>query len=406
MDGCRGGWFFACIGPGDEVTFGVFSTFEKLWEKYRKDTSLFLVDIPIGLPSSDKPVRQCDREARKLLGPKRGPSIFPPPSRDALKAASYAEACRINERITGKKITRQAWGIAPKIREMDALLGRNPKAIKCIRETHPEICFWALNNGKAMGHSKKSEEGFDERIEILKQHYPTASAWVKAAMGRYPRKSLSRDDAVDASVLAITAAVSNGRLATIPEKPLKDDLGLPMEMAYLPFQKVETTPHIDPKSPEAEKKNISIQASITLFTIGFTKKTAEEFFEQLKTAGIRRVVDIRLSNTSQLAGFAKQDDLIYFLKAICSIDYVHVTELAPTRRIMGKYRQKMITWEEYESEYASLIADRKADNEFLSETLKDGDCLLCSEATPECCHRRLVAERFRSITGDVDIVHL
>ncbi len=143
-----------------------------------------------------------------------------------------------------------------------------------------------------------------------------------------------------------------------------------------------------------------------LFTIGFTRKTAEQFFEKLKTAGVKRVVDIRLNNTSQLAGFAKRDDLVYFLKAICGIGYVYVLELAPDKELLELIKKKRGSWAAYEAGYLNLLAGRNADSEFLHETLKDGDCLLCSEQTPERCHRRIVAERFQSMDDLIEIVHL
>jgi uncharacterized protein (DUF488 family) len=145
---------------------------------------------------------------------------------------------------------------------------------------------------------------------------------------------------------------------------------------------------------------------MTLFTIGFTRKTAEQIFEKLKTLGVKRVVDIRLNNTSQLAGFAKRDDLVYFLKSICGIDYVNVPELAPDKKLLELIKKKKGSWAEYEAGYLKLLSERKAESEFLLKTLEDGDCLLCSEHTPEQCHRRIVAERFQSMDGSVEIVHL
>ena len=145
---------------------------------------------------------------------------------------------------------------------------------------------------------------------------------------------------------------------------------------------------------------------MTLFTIGFTRKTAEQFFEKLKTVGVKRVVDIRLNNTSQLAGFAKRDDLVYFLKAICGIDYVHIPDLAPDKKLLEFIKKKKGPWAEYEAGYLDLITERKANGKFLLETLKDGDCLLCSEHTPERCHRRIVAELYESKENPVEIVHL
>ena len=143
-----------------------------------------------------------------------------------------------------------------------------------------------------------------------------------------------------------------------------------------------------------------------LFTIGFTKKTAEKFFGKLKTAGVKRLVDIRLNNTSQLAGFAKQEDLAYFLKAICGIDYVYIPDLAPNKKLLELIKKKKGTWEAYEAGFLDLLVTRNVNGDFLHKTLNDSDCLLCSEDTPERCHRRLVAERLKSYDKNVEIHHL
>ncbi|NUM54280.1 MAG: DUF488 domain-containing protein [Candidatus Hydrogenedentes bacterium] len=142
-----------------------------------------------------------------------------------------------------------------------------------------------------------------------------------------------------------------------------------------------------------------------LFTIGFTKKSAEEFFSRLQHAGVRRIVDIRLNNTSQLAGFAKADDLKYFLKAVANIDYVHVPELCPTQDILDAFKKNKGDWADYERDFNRLIEERRI-SETVSRELLDGGCLLCSEDTPEHCHRRLVAEHLHAHWGGVEIVHL
>lgn len=142
-----------------------------------------------------------------------------------------------------------------------------------------------------------------------------------------------------------------------------------------------------------------------LFTIGFTKKSAEDFFSRLQRAGVRRVVDIRLNNTSQLAGFAKADDLQYFLKAIAGIDYVHVPELCPTQEILDAFKKGKGPWDDYERDFNRLIEKRRI-SETVPRALLDGACLLCSEDPPERCHRRLVAEHLRERWRDVEIVHL
>ena len=142
-----------------------------------------------------------------------------------------------------------------------------------------------------------------------------------------------------------------------------------------------------------------------LFTIGFTKKTAEIFFGKLCDAGVKRVIDIRLNNVSQLAGFAKKDDLSYFLKTICAIEYVHVPELAPTQDILDGYKKHKGDWEVYEKKFMELMIKRAIENK-LSRELFDNACLLCSEDKPHHCHRRLVAEYLQSKWGDIEITHI
>jgi uncharacterized protein (DUF488 family) len=141
-----------------------------------------------------------------------------------------------------------------------------------------------------------------------------------------------------------------------------------------------------------------------LYTIGFTKKSAEKFFSILKKAGIKRVIDVRLNNASQLAGFTKKDDLKYFLKEICRIEYIHMLELAPTKDILDAYR-KSGNSKEWEKSFNQLVAKRRIEN-IVGREFIDNSCLLCGEATPEHCHRRLVAEYLRDKWGDLDIIHL
>lgn len=132
-----------------------------------------------------------------------------------------------------------------------------------------------------------------------------------------------------------------------------------------------------------------------LATIGFTKTSAEHFFGRLSRAQVRRVIDVRLNNTSQLAGFAKSEDLRYFLKAIGGIDYVHEPILAPTQDILDAFKKNKGDWRVYEAQFLSLMATRRIEDR-LSPELLDGGCLLCSEDKPHQCHRRLVAEYLRT----------
>ncbi len=142
-----------------------------------------------------------------------------------------------------------------------------------------------------------------------------------------------------------------------------------------------------------------------VYTIGFTKKSASDFFELLRRSGAKRVVDVRLSNMSQLAGFTKKEDLEYFLSKICRIKYVHLPELAPTRELLDAYRKGHKDWETYESEFLGLMEQRRIEKMGLKRTIANA-CLLCSEEKPDQCHRRLVAEYLQRSWGDIEIVHL
>ena len=146
-------------------------------------------------------------------------------------------------------------------------------------------------------------------------------------------------------------------------------------------------------------------APVQLFTIGFTGKTAEQFFERLQKAGVRLLIDTRLNNVSQLAGFTKRKDLEFFLRAIGGIGYVHDTELAPTGDILDAYKKKRMKWDEYEQRFNELLEQRA-----LADHRKPVDfdraCLLCSEPTPEHCHRRLVLEYLQEKWGGLTVVHL
>lgn len=144
---------------------------------------------------------------------------------------------------------------------------------------------------------------------------------------------------------------------------------------------------------------------MNVFTIGFTKKTAREFFELLRTSGAGRVVDVRLNNVSQLAGFAKKDDLAYFLRTICGMDYLHLPALAPTKNMLDDYKKRRGEWNIYESQFLELIKQRRIE-ETVPRDLISGGCLLCSEDKPHHCHRRLVAEYLQQHWGDIEITHL
>jgi len=143
-----------------------------------------------------------------------------------------------------------------------------------------------------------------------------------------------------------------------------------------------------------------------LYTIGFTRNRAAQFLGRLIEAGVTRVIDVRLNNTSQLSGFAKMPDLAWFLKSLGNIDCRHEPLLAPTKDMLDDYKKRKGAWEDYEPRFRALMAERRIEDR-LDPALLDGACLLCSEAKPHHCHRRIVAEYLRDKWGGkVDIGHL
>ena len=145
---------------------------------------------------------------------------------------------------------------------------------------------------------------------------------------------------------------------------------------------------------------------ISLYTIGFTKKSAERFFNLIRDNGVKQLVDIRISNSSQLSGFAKGSDLDYFVKEICHIPYTHVTDFAPTKDLLDRWHKKEVTWEQYEQEYRSILKERSILKNHSIKKL-NGVCFLCSEDTPDYCHRRLLAEYIKQHSKEeVTIKHL
>lgn len=147
---------------------------------------------------------------------------------------------------------------------------------------------------------------------------------------------------------------------------------------------------------------------MTIYTIGFTQKPAKEFFELIKKNNINILLDIRLNNKSQLAGFTKGEDLRYFLSEICQCEYKHCLEYAPTKAILDDYKKKNITWSEYEKQYTALMNERANYIHFTNEFGSYANiCLLCSENTPEQCHRRLIAEMIANTASEqIQLKHI
>ena len=143
-----------------------------------------------------------------------------------------------------------------------------------------------------------------------------------------------------------------------------------------------------------------------VYTIGFTKRSAASFFGALRAKGIRRLIDVRLNNSSQLAGFTKQEDLRYFLRELCGADYLHEPMLAPTVEILNSYKKNGAEWSEYERRFLALMDDRRPDLKLDRGLFQVPTVFLCSEARPDHCHRCLVAEYLQRKWGDLEIIHL
>lgn len=143
-----------------------------------------------------------------------------------------------------------------------------------------------------------------------------------------------------------------------------------------------------------------------IYTIGFTKKNAEKFFTFLQESEVKTLIDVRLNNVSQLAGFAKRDDLKFFLKELCGAEYVHSPELAPTKDILNAYKKGDMLWEVYEDKFLNLMSQRNIEKS-VKPALLDHGCLLCSEHEPHLCHRRLVVEYLNDHSNlDLKVKHL
>lgn len=230
VDGCSSGWIYTSLGAGLDP-FGVVPNLSSLINKIPDDAVVF-VDIPIGLWEKSGRARSCDTIARRLLGPKRGSSVFPAPPRAIIDAKDYDDALKRSRALTGKGLSKQAFAIFPKIREVDNLLASDTRARMMVREIHPELCFWAFAGGSPMNYSKKKQEGFEERMFILEKVLPKACAMASSALRSFKRKDVARDDIVDALVALATAASDPKFLTTLPGTPELDSRGISMEMVF------------------------------------------------------------------------------------------------------------------------------------------------------------------------------
>jgi predicted RNase H-like nuclease len=227
-DGCRAGWICVMreLGHG-RVRSGSFATAAALFAQDPRPEMLG-IDIPIGL--TDKGARDCDKEGRRVLGRPRASSVFPAPIRPVLAAGSWEEACAIRERVDGKRMSKQAWAIVGKIRDVDREMIRCSTLQGRIREVHPEVSFWGWA-GRAMRHRKTSRAGRQERLTVVESHF--GSGAFGAVRELYPVSRVGHDDILDAfAALWSAERILQGDAQTLPRHPRVDRRGLRMEIVY------------------------------------------------------------------------------------------------------------------------------------------------------------------------------
>jgi predicted RNase H-like nuclease len=225
-DGCKAGWvvIFKDLDSGN-ISWHLCRTAREL--AYGEPIpQIIALDIPIGLP--DRGSRLCDCEARRLLGPGRASSVFPAPIRPVLAATSYDNACQIGLQVESKKLSRQAWAILPKIRDVDETLRQDVALQTRIREVHPEVCFYFLAEQHRLQHGKKHKAGREERRKLLE---PLFNQWLAAVLADRSALTSAEDDILDAFVALWTAErIVSGTSQSIPSVPPRDTFGLRMEI--------------------------------------------------------------------------------------------------------------------------------------------------------------------------------
>jgi predicted RNase H-like nuclease len=238
IDGCKYGWISVNLKEDLFWKVKLFSNIEELLDYY-KSSDLILIDMPLGLLDESKEERICDKEIRKVLGYPRGMSVFGVPSRSAIYCDSYKEGNALNKKLMNKGISKQLWGIAPKIKRLDQYLIKNKILGKKIFESHPELAFMMLN-GKSMNHNKRTKEGYTERFELLKKIYPKTDEIVNHTLENYLRKEVKKDDILDALVLAINAYLGKKlNFKNYPELKVYDEKGFQMVVKVLEYDEIK-----------------------------------------------------------------------------------------------------------------------------------------------------------------------
>jgi len=231
IDGCRAGWLYVAqdLATG-KCNAGIMSEIKEVLD-FSPVPAVVAIDIPIGL--TDSGPRLCEKEARKLLGRPRSSSVFSVPARKILRAADYAEACRIGVGIDGRRLSRQTWNIIPKIRQVDVFLRAHSEYRDVFWEAHPELSFWRLNDCVPVEHSKKTVQGRAHRERLVRSYFGSEYLLARSALLRSSPRSAgwAQDDLLDAFAVLWTACrKARGSTVGVPEKPARDRTGLRMQI--------------------------------------------------------------------------------------------------------------------------------------------------------------------------------
>lgn len=229
-DWAGGSWLAVAFAGETFEEARVFDGIGDLWYHYEESARLILADVPIGLLEEGEDGREVEQLARDVLG-SRSASVFTPPVREATRKRRYPAAKRVNERKTGRGLSKQAFAISEAIAAVDELLQELPEARGTIREAHPEVCFRAFA-GEPLDHSKKLAAGYGERMRALAEFDRDAPVVVQETAEATAGHEVAVDDVLDAVALAYTARPGPGTLRTLPPEPPTDPTGIPMEMVY------------------------------------------------------------------------------------------------------------------------------------------------------------------------------
>ena len=229
IDGCRGGWLVVCETPlPGPWSWFVADRFETVRERLA-DFAAVGIDMPVGIP--DRGPRECEALARQLLAPRRNSSVFSTPVRPVLGIDDYRRACDEHEAIDGRRMSRQSFFIMDKIADVDAVVRTWPAFGEKLHEVHPEVSFAALGGGEPMRHAKRTQEGFDERIEHLADVFPETV--LHEALEAFPRAEVGRDDVLDAFVVLWSAKrIALSTAERLPAEPPRDSCGIEMAIWY------------------------------------------------------------------------------------------------------------------------------------------------------------------------------